>query len=75
MSRPHTQRFETSTKVAGGIFGAYALFWLIWAALKIPAFIILVVNVVYLIGAVQAGTVGTFDFTWLVISLAAFLVL
>lgn len=60
---------------ADKLFSGIVLFWLIWFALKIIALPVLIVNIIYLIGAVQHGNVGTFDFGWLVISAAGVIIL
>jgi hypothetical protein len=62
-------------RAAGGAIAGITLFWIIWFVLKIVALPILVVNIIYLVGAIQHGTVGTFDFGWLIISAVGVIVL
>lgn len=44
------------------------IFWVIWFALKVIALPIFIVNLIYMISAIQHGSINHFDFGWLVIS-------
>lgn len=66
---------STVETAAAGLFTGVALFWILWLAIKVIALPVLIVNICYLVTAIQNGAVGAFDFTWLIVSLAAFIVL
>lgn len=74
-ARRYSYRSAPADKAAVGIFSGIALFWILWLAVKVVALPVLIVNICYLVTAIQNGAVGTFDFTWLIVSFAAFIVL
>lgn len=54
---------------------AALVFWIAFWIVKLISIPILIVNIVYLVSAANAGTVGTFDFLWLILSAIGVLVL
>lgn len=56
---------SSGAEAAGGILGCLVI---IWWALKVIAVPIFIVNLIYLCNALSAGTMATFDWTWLIVS-------
>lgn len=60
----------------GAVFtGVLALLVLIWWLVKIIFVPIFIVNAIYLLNALGHGTLGSFDWTWLVVSVVGLFIL
>jgi hypothetical protein len=72
------ERFETRPQglhLVKGLAVGWIVFWVAYIAVKIAMVPIIIVNIIWLVQACQHNTVGTFDFTWLIISVLGFLFL
>lgn len=75
MPLQHFERTPKGYRIAQGVAAGWIIFWFAYLAIKIAAIPVLVVNLIWLLSAAHHNTVGSFDFTWFVLSLLAFLFL